>query len=76
MLYWNANFQIPNSGVQAAHVYAVAEQDDKNIVVSFYSDELTQNLLFVKEFLMTETNEDIYDFLLGLEAFSEYSKVE
>ena len=76
MLYWKANFQIPNSGTQAAEVYVTATQTEKTVTASFYADKLNQNLLFVKEIETEENLENIYDFLLTLNDFSEYTKVK
>lgn len=70
MLYWQANFQIPNSGVQSAEVYVVAENTDEGVTANFYSDSTRQNLLFTKYY--PKTTIDPYDYLLSLEEFSNY----
>lgn len=75
MLYWKANFQIPNSGVQAAEVFAVAEQENDKVIVNFYSDELNSNLLFQNEFEVDEKIDNLDDYLLELKEFSNYTKV-
>lgn len=72
MLYWRANFQIPNSGVQAAEVYAVATNDDK-LIVKFYGDKDQKIFLFEKEFISTSS--DPYEYLLSLEDFSNYVRL-
>ena len=70
MLYWNANFQIPNSGVQAANVYATV----KDNVVNFYADIDQTILLFSKEYNFTGIANP-YEYLLTLDEYSNYSKV-
>lgn len=69
MLYWKANFQIPNSGSQSAEVFVLIDND----TVEFYSDSRSENLLFTKEYSFPEEI-DPYDFLLSLEDFSNYVK--
>lgn len=73
MLFWQANFQIPNSGVQSEQVYAIVEDNTTGIVVNFYSDNTQQHLLFSKNYPSTSLNP--YDYLLSLEEFSNYVKV-
>lgn len=70
MLYWNANFQIPNSGVQAADVYAVIEGNE----VKFYGDKSLTILLFAKNYTFDGV-QDPYNYLLGLEEFANYKKI-
>jgi hypothetical protein len=73
MLYWNANFQIPNSGVQALDVYAVLSGDSEGkTIVDFYADQYGKNLLFTKEFYIPP-NVSPYAYLLELEYFKNYS---
>lgn len=76
MLYWNANFQIPNSGVQAADVYAVATKEDNTVLVSFYADPFLLNTLFSKEYEAPEDIEDLYSYLLTLDEFANYTRAE
>lgn len=71
MLYWNANFQIPNSGIQAAEVYAILGEDN---YVNFYADKELMRFLFDKKYNFP-TNIDPYDYLLSLEEFSNYTKM-
>lgn len=70
MLYWKANFQIPNSGTQSAEVFILV----KNKEVEFYSDQQTENLLFKKEYMIPE-DANGYDYLLSLEEFANYIKL-
>lgn len=72
MLYWKANFQIPNSGIQAADVYVVVTNDDK-LVAKFYGDETLQVFLFEKRYSVSVN--DPYDYLLSLDEFSNYVRV-
>lgn len=70
MLYWNANFQIPNSGVQCKDVYVVVEEN----LIKYYSEkELLNN--FLTEEHNFPSNVDRYDYLLTLEKFSQYERV-
>lgn len=71
MLHWKANFQIPNSSVQAADVYAVVNDN----VVNFYGDLDLTILLFSKEHSF-DKRVDPYDYLLSLEEYSNYNKVK
>lgn len=78
MLYWKADFNIPNSAVQAAEVFAKAEiMEDGLVRVVFYSDQGSINMLWEKEFeLVTPvTDRNVYDKLLQNEYFANYSKV-
>lgn len=75
MLYWKANFQIPNSGVQAGEVYAVGKQEENKIMVNYYSDNLLTNLIIQKEFKVTESIKNVEDYLLTLKDFSQYKKI-
>lgn len=70
MLIWNANFQIPNSGVQAAWVHAIVDAN----TVKFYSDPELKWLMFEREYDIPASS-DPYDYLLSLEEFSQYSRV-
>lgn len=76
MLYWNANFQIPNSGAQAADVYVVASEENDRIKATFYSDSILSNVLFIKEYDMPEDVEDFYSYLLSLDEYQNYTKVD
>lgn len=71
MLYWQANFQIPNSGVQSAEVYVIVKNDED---VDFYADNNLSIFLFQKKYTFP-TNIDRYDYLLSLDEFSEYRKI-
>lgn len=72
MLYWNANFQIPNSGVQAKDVYAIATLEDK-LIVKFYADIEQKTFLFQREYNLISG--DPYQYLLSLEEYSNYTRV-
>lgn len=74
MLVWNANFQIPNSGVQAAFVYMLAEKSEDKIILSFFSDENKTQLLFNEEIEALNQNLEIYDYILTLEKYQQYKK--
>jgi hypothetical protein len=76
MLYWQANFQIPNSGVQAAEVYVVSKQEENKIVSNFYSDNLETNLLFQKEYDANNLITDVEEYLLTLNDFLNYKKIQ
>lgn len=70
MLHWYANFQIPNSGVQCAEVFVVAEENE----IKYYSErELHNN--FMTETYNFPRGVDPYDHLLTLEKFSQYTRV-
>lgn len=74
MLIWNSNFQIPNSGVQAANVYMFAELDLNILKLSFYSDSNRANILWTEELEVYDTIDDIYDYILSLEKYNQYKK--
>lgn len=74
MLVWNANFQIPNSGVQSAFVFLFAEKIDNKTNLSFYSDENRKNLMWEEELDFSGKVEDIYDYILTLEKYQQYKK--
>lgn len=76
MLYWNANFQIPDSGVQAADVYVVATKEDNSVLASFYADPFLLNTLFSKAYEAPEGTEDLYSYLLTLDEFANYTRAE
>lgn len=71
MLYWYANFQIPNSGSQSAEVFVIVD-DEKS--VNYYADNELTTHLFSKEYTFPE-HIDEYDFLLSLDEFSQYVKI-
>lgn len=71
MLHWHSNFQIPNSAVQAADVYAVVEGK----TINFYGDLDRTIFLYSKDHNF-EGNSDPYDYLLSLEEYSNYIKVK
>lgn len=70
MIAWNANFQIPNSGAQAAWVYAVVDGS----AVKFYSDPEMNWPMFEREYDIPASS-DPYEYLLSLEEFSQYARV-
>lgn len=75
MLFWQANFQIPNSGVQTAEVYVEADLRDDVIEAVFYGDRDKANLLFSKEYEVVDESTDVYEYLLSLDDFANYTKV-
>lgn len=74
MLYWHANFQIPNSGVQTADVYIVAELDANSVKSFAYSDSELKHVIFNKEYFVTGIS-DPYDYLLSLDEYAQYTKI-
>lgn len=73
MLYWNAQFQIPNSGVQAAEVFVLAEKANDVVSAKFYMDKSLNTLLFEKQY---EANGlDAYEHLLSLDDFKQFTRV-
>lgn len=76
MLHWNANFQIPNSGVQAADVYVVATEEDGVLKATSYSDVYLSNMIYVKEYDLPENVDDVYSYLLSLDEYQNYTKVD
>lgn len=70
MITWNANFQIPNSGVQAAWVYAIVDDN----TVKFYSDSELKWLMFEREYDISGVD-DPYEYLLSLEEFAQYTRM-
>lgn len=76
MLTWKANFQIPNSGVQAREVFAYADAPVEGaVLVKFYAEADQSVHLFDMSFEIGAT-EDVEAALSALEYFSEYSRVE
>lgn len=73
MLYWRANFQIPNSGAQAAEVFVKAESADTVLSAKFYADRELKLHLFDKEY--TYEGNDPYTYLLSLPEYSNYEKM-
>lgn len=74
MLYWKANFQIPNSGAQASEVYAIAQEEGR-VLVTFYSDRELSNMLFEQTFPYTDPSKNIYEYLLEQEYFEHYEMI-
>ena len=78
MLYWKADFNIPNSAVQAAEVFAaVSSIEDVFVKVTFYSDQSSINMLWDKEFELSSpvTERNVYDKLSQHEYFANYNKI-
>ncbi len=76
MIFWNANFQIPNSSVQSANVFALCKNKSDNVIeVEHYSDEAMTNLLFTLEFEIVETVNNIEDYILDLDMYKQYERV-
>lgn len=70
MLYWNANFQIPNSGTQCRDVYIIVDGNE----IKYYSEkELVNN--FLSETENFPSNVNVYDYLLTLEKFNQYTRI-
>lgn len=72
MLYWKANFQIPNSGTQAAEVFVEAETTDGVITAKYYAEKEKINFLFEKTY--EDASDDPYQYLLSLPEYEEYTK--
>lgn len=70
MLYWQANFQIPNSGVQAFEVFAIADTNS----VKYYADR-QQTILLFEKFVDFPENQDKYEYLLTLPEFEPYVRI-
>lgn len=76
MLFYRANFQIPNSGIQSAEVYAVAEDlGAGSYVVKSYADRDLSTFLFEKEYALGQSVSNIYEYLLSLDEYLEYEVV-
>lgn len=73
MLYWNANFQIPNSGNQAAEVFVQITTSTEGITANFFADKVLSHLLFDKTYSYNGANPEEY--LLSLPEFQNYSKI-
>lgn len=73
MLYWEAMFQIPNSGTQSREVYAFVDEVtiDKIAKVKFYADKNKESHLFDLDFVISDP-EKAYDELLKLDYFKKY----
>lgn len=74
MLVWNANFQIPNSGVQAAFVYLFAEKEEDKLKLSFYSNNENTQVMWEEKIDFIGNDENIYDYILSLEKYQQYKK--
>lgn len=75
MLKWNANFQIPNSGTQAACVYLYADINESLATLSFYADDTKTNLIFKKDIEYKAEYGDIYAYILTLAEYEHYERV-
>lgn len=75
MLYWKANFNIPNSGTQAAEVYVKVHREDPFIVAEYYSDPELSNMLMNKQYVVDPNITNYEDYLLSLEEYSPYIKI-
>lgn len=75
MLYWKANFNIPNSGTQAAEVYVKAHREDSVIVAEYYSDAELSNMIMNKQYVVDSSVSNYEDYLLSLEEYSLYKKI-
>lgn len=76
MLYWKANFSIPNSGTQAAEVFVnVVSEEDGGIVAEFYCDPELTHMLFNKKHTVPSSVTNYEDYLLTLEEYSTYTKI-
>lgn len=73
MLYWKANFNIPNSHIQAAEVFTFLEKTPDSVKVSFYADREGSLHLFDKDYTGMDINNE--NDLLELEDFINYNKV-
>lgn len=76
MLEWNANFQIPLSGVQSAWVFLCAEIVDDNVEMTFYADKEKNNLLWTKTIQYFQEMGDIYEYLMQQDEYALYKRVK
>lgn len=76
MLYWNANFQIPDSGVQSADVYVVAAEEDGLLKATLYSDVFLLNMIYEKKYELPENTDDLYSYLLSLSEYQNYVRID
>jgi hypothetical protein len=74
MLYWKANFQIPNSGVQSAEVYVISESTESQVIAKFYADKDFVNFLFEKIYEEKKVD-DSEKYLMSLSEYSTYEKI-
>lgn len=71
MLYWKANFQIPNAGVQSAEVFVITEVSEDGILTAkSYADRELKFHLFDKEY--NYSGDDPYGYLLSQPEFLTY----
>jgi hypothetical protein len=75
MLYWKANFSIPNSGVQAAEVFVKVTSENNQIVAESYSDVDLKHLMFTKQYAISDSVKDYEDYLLSLDEYVNYTKI-
>lgn len=75
MLYWKANFNIPNSGTQAAEVYVKVIREESGIVAEYYSDPDLSNMIMNKQYDIDPNISDYENYLLTLEEYSLYTKI-
>jgi len=75
MLYWKANFNIPNSGTQAAEVYVKVYREDSHIVAEHYSDVELSNMFMYKQHTIDSNVSNYEDYLLTLDEYSLYTKI-
>jgi len=75
MLYWKADFQIPDSGAQSAEVFAFCQLNDEQtvITVEFYADNSKQNLLFIEQYEHDSDYVSAEEYLLTTEEFANYT---
>lgn len=72
MIRWEANFQIPNSGVQTKEVFVFVEDDLKT--VKLYGDMQKTIQISEKQYNIPY-GIDPYTYLLSLEEFKNYERV-
>lgn len=75
MLYWRANFNIPNACVQAAEVYVRVFREDTGIIAEYYSDPELTNMIMNKQYSVDRNISNYEDYLLSLEEYSLYTKI-
>lgn len=77
MLYWNANFQIPNSGIQVADIFAIVDESSTAniLVVKFYAEETKITMLFQKEYIASNVTNP-YEYLLTLDDFKKFKMIK
>lgn len=76
MLYWKANFSIPNSGVQAAEVFLIVRDEGSSVITAeAYSDQELNNMIFNQQYHINSSIDDYEEYLLSLDEYHNYIKI-